>query len=396
MNQHTHHAQDSYYLEEGIWSRGRNALVFIALISWVACIAGYFMDQTRFFQSYVFGFLFTVSIPMGAMFFVMIGYLTGSAWSVPMRRFAENIMVSIGAGVLLFIPIALGVDHIYQWTQPNVIGDSSKAFYLSPKFFVVRAAIYFLIWIVVSTRIYKNSTLQDKTKAVKQMHTISSWSAPGLLLTFLTVSLAAFDWNMSLNPHWYSTMYGIYFFAGGGLAFMATWTLICIGFRNKGVLKNTINIEHYHDLGKWMFALVIFWAYIAFSQYLLIWYANIPEETVWFQARREGSWAYWSLALVFVHFVIPFLALIFRASKRNLQMLTIMAIWLLVAHFVDIYFQVMPTFNKQGISLHWLDFASVFACASVFGLVFWSGLKKNALLPIGDPRFEQGLHFENI
>ena len=396
MIHHTHHAQDSYYLDEGIWTRGRNALVFIALISWVACIAGYFVDQTRFFQSYLFGFLFSVSIPMGAMFFVMIGYLTGSAWSVPMRRFAENIMVSIGIGVVLFVPIALGLDHIYEWTKPNVIQDSSKAFYLSPKFFLIRAAIYFLVWIIVSTRIYKNSIDQDKTKDVKQMHNISSWSAPGLLFTFLTVSLAAFDWNMSLNSHWYSTMYGIYFFAGGGLAFMATWTLICIGFRNKGVLKHTINVEHYHDLGKWMLALVVFWAYIAFSQYLLIWYANIPEETVWFQARKQGSWAYWSLALVFVHFVIPFLILIFRATKRNFQMLTIMAIWLLVAHFIDTYFQVMPTFQKAGFSLHWLDFASLFACASVFGLVFWSRLRKNALLPIGDPRFEQGLNFENI
>src|SRR5258707_7670031 len=339
MIQHASHATDSYYIEDSLWLRGRNAIVFIALIAWAACIAGYFLEPTRFFQSYLLGFLFAISIPMGSMFFIMVGYLTGAAWSVPMRRFAENIMVSIGLGAVLFIPIALGLDKIYPWMHSGVITDAGKAAFLSPKYFNLRAAIYFLLWILFSTRIYKNSVEQDKTKSLQNMHNNSFWSAPGLLVTFLTVSLAAFDWDMSLDPHWYSTIFGIYFFAGGGLAFMATWTLICIGFREKGVLRNTINVEHYHDLGKWMFALTVFWAYIAFSQYLLIWYANLPEETEWFQARRVGSWGIWSLVLLFSQFIIPFFVLIFRASKRNLKVLTFAAIWLLGANFVYLYFQ---------------------------------------------------------
>jgi hypothetical protein len=201
---------------------------------------------------------------------------------------------------------------------------------------------------------------------------------------------------MSLDPHWYSTIFGLYCFAGGARSFMAAWFLICRWFRDKGVLANTINLEHYHDLGKWQYALTIFWAYIAFSQYLLIWYANIPEETIWFLHRFEGSWGPLSFAILFGHFIIPFLVLCFRSVKRNLKMMTIVSVWIMVFQFIDFYWQVMPTFHKQGIALHWLDLACLAAPMSAMALAFWSRLKAHALLPVGDPRFEQGLQFQNL
>jgi hypothetical protein len=334
------------------------------------------------------------------MFFVKVQYLTGSAWSIPMRRIAENIMVTVSLGFVLFLPILFGIHELYHWSHTDAVAHDAllkaKEPYLNTTAFTVRAFVFFAIWSIFAWRIYQQSTRQDKTRSVQQMHTISRWAAPGLLILFLSVTLASFDWSMSLDPHWYSTIFGIYCFAGGGLAFMSMWTLICIAFRRKGVLARTINLEHYHDLGKWMFALVVFWAYIAFSQYMLIWYANIPEETVWFIHRFEGTWAWMSTALLFGHFIIPFFLLLPRASKRNLNVLRFAAVWLLVFQYFDFYWQVMPTFTKQGVSFHWLDVATLAAVGSAFGLLFWNRMKAHAMLPVGDPRFEQAMHFQNI
>ena len=315
-----------------------------------------------------------------------------------MRRIAENLMVTIPLGAVLFLPIAAGIHDLYHWSHADAVAHDailqSKAGYLNEKWFGIRAVIFFALWTLWATRIYAHSTRQDKTKSLDQMHAISRWSAPGLLVLVLSVTLASFDWSMSLNPHWYSTIFGLYVFAGGARAFLSVWTLICLGFRGKGVLRNTINVEHYHDFGKWMFALTVFWAYIAFSQYLLIWYANMPEETIWYKVRLEGTWKWWSHLLLLGHFVVPFLGLVTRASKRNLNWLRGAAIWILVMQFVDFYFQVMPTFHKN-VSLHWLDFATIGAVGSAFALVFWFLVKRHALLPVGDPRFELGLRFHN-
>jgi hypothetical protein len=399
----THHhrqARDSYHIDMNVWTRGRNAIAFVAMVSWIAALAGYFSNPDRFFQSYLNGFLYFIGVPLGAIFFVMVQYLTGSAWSVPMRRIAENIMVSVPAAFLLFIPIALGLDHLYSWTQPEIMKlpvVAVKSGYLNPQWFTIRAAIYIALWSLWTWRIYSQSVKQDKTGSLEHMHTNSRWSAPGLLMLFLSATLAAWDWSMSLNPTWYSTIFGIYFLAGSGYVFIAVWTLICLWFRKKHILAHTINVEHYHDLGKWLFCMTVFWAYIAFSQYLLIWYANLPEETIYFRQRFEGTWAWWSWALLIGHFIIPFLALIMRATKRNVRALMAMALWIMAAHFVDIYWQVMPTwYHSKGVQLHWLDVACWLAVGSVYALVFWFRVRGSALLPIGDPRFEQGLHFENM
>jgi hypothetical protein len=400
MVHHGTHVRDSYQIDGDLWVRGRNAIAFIALISWVLTIAGYFIAPARFFQSYLAGFLFCIFIPLGAMFFIKTMYLTGAAWSVPMRRIAENIMITVPLGFLLFIPILLGIHHLYEWSHADVVAKDAllkaKSAYLNSNGFIIRAFVFFAIWSLWAWRIYQQSTKQDKTHSVAQMHTISRWSAPGLLLLFLTVTLASFDWSMSLDPHWYSTIFGLYCFAGGGLAFICVWTLICLALRKQGVLANTITIEHYHDLGKWMFALTIFWAYISFSQYVLIWYANIPEETIWYLHRFEGTWAWMSGALLFGHFIIPFFVLLPRASKRSPTVLAVMAIWLLFFQFVDFYWQVMPNFSPHGIALHWLDFTAPVAIGSAMALLFWNRMKAHALLPVGDPRFEQALQFTNL
>jgi hypothetical protein len=209
-------------MDPALYARGRNGIAFIALLSWIAAIAGYFIDPNRFFQSYLVGFLFSIFIPLGGMFFLMVMYLTGAAWSVTMRRVVENMVVTLPLGFLLVIPILLGMTNLYHWAHPGVTDHDSilraKAAYLNPTAFVWRSMVYFLLWSLWAVRIYKNSTKQDTTKSLDQMHALSRWSAPGLLMLVLSGTLAAFDWSMSLDPHWYSTIFGLYCFAGGAFS----------------------------------------------------------------------------------------------------------------------------------------------------------------------------------
>ncbi len=398
-----HHVQgkrDSFYLEDGLWMKGRNIITFIALAGLLACAVGFAVNRTQFLESYLVSFCFAVTIMLGGMFFVMVQYLTGSAWSITVRRFMETIIAGMPVALLLFIPIALGVHELYVWTHADVIASEpvvrAKAGYLNPEFFTLRAAIYIALWSLWALAIYNQSTKQDREKSINQMNACSRWSAPGLLLVTATGTLASFDWIMSLDPKWYSTIFGLYCLSGGALAFFGVLTLIALGMRRSGVLANSITDEHYHDLGKWMFALTVFWAYIAFSQYILIWYANIPEETIFFRNRMVGSWKTVSGVLLFGRFILPFLVLIFRSSKRKHKLLGIAAGWIIFMHFVDMYWLIMPNFSKAGIAPSWMDLGTLVGVVGVFGYAFWLRLRKKALVPVGDLRFEQGLNFENI
>lgn len=399
-----HHAvereRDNYQLDDAAWNKVRNAIAFLVLLGLAASAAGYFVDSAQFFRSWLVAFTSCTFIGLGALFFVMVQYLTGSAWSVTIRRFMESLSIMLPVGALLFLPVAFGVNSLYEWADlTKAAADpvlSKKMSYLNGQWFMIRAAIFFAIWSLWSIRIFRNSVKQDSTKSIAQMHIASSWSAPGILVVFLSGTLASFDWLMSLQPKWYSTIFGIYALSGGAWAFMAVLVLICLGFRNAGFLKNTITEEHYHDLGKWLFALTVFWTYIAFSQYLLIWYANIPEETIWYKQRFTGSWMILAGVEVFGHFLIPFFLLLNRSIKRNYAVLTFAAIWILAVHYLDHYWIVMPVFAKQGIAASWMDLACLVAVASVYALAFWFGLRKKSLVCVGDLRFEQGLAFENV
>lgn len=396
---HAATVSDNYQLESARWSTGRNVLILAALISIVACIAGYIQDPDRFFRSYLVAFTFTCTLGLGAFFFVMVQFLSGSAWSVTMRRIMENLMITLPLGALLFVPLAFGLHHIYSWTNPDLVKASeslrAKSDFLVPKMFIARTYGYFLLWSIWIFAIYRQSVKQDGQHSVQQMRVASRWSASGLLLVFLIGTLAAYDWLMSVEPSWYSTIFGLYYLADGAVLFFAVLILICLGFRKAGILKNAINIEHYHDLGKWLFAMTCFYTYMAFSQFLLIWYANIPEETQFYRHRMPGTWLYISLSLPFIRFFIPFFALLSRRAKRNLKVLGFMAAYSLVAVYLDMYWVVMPVYYPNGPQLHWLDLATLGAVVSIAGLVFWSRFRKQALVPVGDLRLEQSLHFEN-
>jgi hypothetical protein len=387
---------DTYQLDATRWAKGRNTLVLAVLISVIACIAGYLNDPVQFHRSYIIAFSYVAAAGIGAFFFVMVQYLSGSAWSVTMRRIMENIMVTLPACAILFIPIAFGLKDIYPWAD-HVANPfaGTKGKYLSENFFVLRTYIYFALWSIWIFAIYYQSTKQDTERSARQMNIIARWSAPGLFLAVVVGTLAAYDWLMSLEPHWYSTIFGLYILSGGALTFMSFVTLICMGFRRAGILKNSITLEHYHDLGKWLFALTAFYTYMGFSQYLLIWYANLPEETIWYRHRSVGSWLGISLAMPFIRFLIPFFVMLSRPAKRSMKMIAAFAIWSIIVEYIDLYWVVMPTYFKNGPQISWMDFATLAATLSICALVFWSRFRKNKLAPVGDLRFEQSLHFEN-
>ncbi len=407
MNQHStldrhvteHPHPDTYQMDVSRWTTGRNVLMFTALASVIACLAGYFTNPARLFQSYLVAFAFTSVIGLGAMFFVQVQFLTGSAWSVTMRRIMENVMITLPMGLILFIPVALGLEYIYPWMNQQLMQTNPtlklKAGFLNQNWFIIRTVIYFFLWSLWIGSIYRQSTRQDTERSIRQMHIASRWSAPGLFLVIAVGTLAAYDWLMSLEPTWYSTIFGLVTLADGGLAFMATVALICLGFRRAGILKNSITPEHYHDLGKWLFAMTAFYTYVAFSQYMLIWYANIPEETQWYRHRMGGSWLYVSLAMPFLRFLIPFFVLLSRPVKRSLTMIGVMSVWSLAVVYLDLYWVVMPTYYRDGVQPHWLDFATLAATVSICGLIFWGRFRRHKMVPVGDLRFEQSLHFEN-
>jgi hypothetical protein len=408
MSEHTHngahvhahsHGDNSYQMETARWTMGRNVLAFAALLAIIGCIVGYLQDPTRFFRSYMVAFAFTAVIGLGSFFFVMVQYLTGSAWSVTVRRIMENIMFTLPFGALLFLPVAFGLKDIYSWMNPELMATDPvlklKAGYLTQNFFVIRTYVFFALWSLWIFAIYRQSTKQDTEKSVRQMYIASRWSAPGLFLVVVIGTLAAFDWLMSVEPKWYSTIFGLYILSGGALAFMSIVTLVALGFRRAGMLKHAITREHYHDLGKWLFALTAFYTYIAFSQYLLIWYANLPEETIWYRHRIAGGWLPVGLAMPFIRFIIPFFTLLCRPAKRSLLVIGLMAGWSLIVEYIDLYWVVMPVYFKDGPQVHWLDFVTLAATVSLSGLVFWGRFKKHKMVPVGDMRFEQSLHFEN-
>ena len=390
---------DHYQLESARWSTGRNVLVLAALVSIVACIAGYIQDPDRFFRSYLVAFTYTCAMGLAAFFFVMVQFLTGSAWSVTTRRIMENLMITLPVGALLFVPLAFGLNHVYPWTNPDIIksteGLRAKSGFLVDKFFIGRTYGYFLLWSIWIFALYRQSTKQDSRHSYRQMQIASRWSAPGLFLVVAVGTMAAYDWLMSVEPGWYSTIFGLYYLADGAVLFFSVMILICLGFRQAGILDKEINIEHYHDLGKWLFAMTCFYTYVAFSQFLLIWYANIPDETQFYRHRMPGTWLYISLSLPFIRFFIPFFTLISRPAKRNLKIVGFMSVWSLIVVYLDFYWVVMPVYYPNGPQIHWLDFATLGAVVSVTGLVFWSRFRRHALVPTGDLRLEQSLHFEN-
>ena len=371
----------------------------VGIIGLILSGVGYFVDSHQFFHSYLTAFFFWLSIALGGLFFTMLHYIVNAKWSVVLRRLGENFMVLVRLMVVFAIPLVFGIKELFHWSDAELVATDhllqSKSGYLNLPFFIIRLCVYFVVWVLLATYLNRLSLNQDQSHSPSILRRARIMSAPGLILFALTTTFAAFDWLMSLDAHWYSTIFGVYIFAGAFLAFLSLMTLVTLQLRNNGVLENVVTQEHDHDLGKLMFAFTIFWGYMAFSQYFLIWYGNIPEETVWFLHRWENSWKTVTLVLVFGHFIIPFFVLFPQGSKRNALVLKIMAIWLLLMHWVDLYWIVMPSLHSHDVHLSWIDLATMVGIGGVFIWYFWARLAKQPLVPVNDPGLQKSINFTN-
>jgi hypothetical protein len=387
--------------EDGVrFARITGAVGLVAMLAAVVLAVLSPGGWQRFLHAYLVNFCFLLSLALGALFFVLLQHLTRSGWSVVLRRLAESIAGAMPMLALLAVPILLGVQVLYDWSRPEAVAADHllqlKQAYLNVPFFALRMVVYFAVWVSLARFFRRTSIRQDSTGDVKLTLTMQKLSAPGMLLFALTVTFAAFDLLMSLEPNWYSTIFGVYYFSGCVVGFCALLAVSVALVQRSGRLTQAVTAEHYQDLGKLIFAFVVFWAYIAFSQYMLIWYANIPEETVWYLERQTGDWAYVSLALLFGHFVVPFLALISRYPKRRPRMLVVAAVWVLLMHWIDIYWLVMPGLTEGRASPHLQDLLCLVGLGGLCVAAVLYKMAAHSLVPERDPRLAESLAFENV
>lgn len=382
----------------------------MAVVGLGATLASAFGEnKARAMFSYLWAFEVMLAIALGALGFVLIQHAVRAGWSTVVRRLAETAMVTLPVFILLFIPIvALGMHELYPWSAHTDAILEKKRWFLTTPFFLGRAVLYFVIWSAFAWFLYNASVKQDATsdgsaEQKKLTHLMWKLSVGGIFIYALTQSFQAIDWMMSLQPHWYSTIFGVYFFAASILSFFAFVTLVSMGLQRAGVLKDAITTEHFHDLGKFVYGFTVFWAYIAFSQFILIWYANIPEETEFFMVRVEGGWHWVSYALPLGHFFLPFLFLLSRHVKRNRKALAAACVWMLFMHCMDLYWLILPNFGTHGeghheahLALSYLDVTALLGMAGAFLAAFGFFLNKNKVVAINDPRLVESLAHENF
>jgi len=372
--------------------------VAVGAVGMGASLALGMSDWMQFYYSYLVAFMFFLSLGLGGMFFTLVHFATKAGWSVVVRRLAENVMGTLPIFILLFIPIAIGVNDIFHhWTHAPADDTlvAGKAGYLNVPFFYARAVAYLAIWTFISWWFLKKSVLQDQSGDHDVTRKLQSRSAPALIFFSLTLTFAAIDWMMTLDPHWYSTIYGVYYFAGALVAIFSTLALLVLGLQRTGMMRNVVTTEHFHDLGKYQFAFVVFWAYIAFSQYMLIWYANIPEETLWIRHRTENGWENITGILMLGHFLIPFFFLMPRTVKRIPKLVGLAAVWLLAVHYVDLYWLIMPV-HHHHLHVSLMDLTTFVAVGGFFLAALGWQFQRHSVLAVKDPRLSESLAFENM
>lgn len=358
-------------------------------------VAAYVFEPVRAAFDSVILYLFMVSIAVGALFLIALEYITGAVWSVPMRRVNEFLAGLAPFLLLLVAPLFLHLHELFHWTHPELVQADTllqgKSPYLNIGFFSVRTLVFLAVWIAFSYLFVHNSTSQDVTNDPKLTRKNVILSAVFLPLFALTITFTAIDWGMSLDPHWFSTIFGVYYFSGTVLAAVSAATLIVVLLHEGGQLPG-LRRDHLYSLGALMFAFLNFWAYIAFSQFLLIWYANIPEETVWFMARWQNGWQVVSVVLIVMHFAVPYFVLLPQEAKMDTRRLKWMAVWLLVARAVDLYWLVMPAHSPTA-GVSWTEIGFPFVgVGMIILLISWKSKRYN-FVPIGDPKLQRGLDF---
>jgi hypothetical protein len=365
----------------------------IALVVGIGCVAlAYLTDPTRASFANLIGLLLLASIASGSVFLVALEYLAGAVWSVPMRRVTEFLAATMPFLLLAALPLFFQLERVFPWIHPHGdAGEANRSQYLNVPFLLVRFGVIYLVWLVFQRLFTRNSVKQDENKDAR----LTTWNirlgAVFMPVFAVTITLTAVDWAMSLEPHWYSTIFGVYYFSGTVLAALAAATLIVVLLHERGLLTG-LRRDHFYSYGALIFAFTNFWAYIAFSQFLLVWYANIPEETIWFLKRWQHGWQWVSIALIVVRFAIPYAFLLSQSAKMNLRRLKIMAVWVLAGHVLDLYWLVMPAYSESPV-LSWMDVGFPLAIFGLVVVVLAAKMRRVPVVPVGDPKLQRGLDF---
>ncbi len=377
---------------------GKRALM-VGAAAGAACLVGVFMDPIQFFRSYHVAFVFWVGVPVGCLAILMLHHLSGGAWGIVIRRILEAATRTLPVMSLLFFVLLLGMKDLYVWARPEAVAADAvlqaKSPYLNVPFFVIRGGIFFAAWILLAGTLNKWSRAQDSRPDTEDsLRRYQLLSAPGLAVVVLTVTFASVDWLMSLEPHWFSTIFGALVLVGQTLGAFALAIAVLLALSRRPPLSEALEAVHLHDLGKLLFAFVMVWAYFAFSQFLIIWAGNLPEEIPYFLRRLQGGWQWAGLAVVVLHFALPFLLLLPRATKRNTRLLLRVAILLVLMRFVDTYWMTAAAFNESLADVHWMDLAAPVAIGGLWVFLFTRELARRPLLPLGDPFLKEALAHE--
>ena len=376
----------------------RRALV-VGIAGVAICVLGAFFDSEQFFRSYLLAYVFWAGIALGCFAILMLQHMSGGAWGLVIRRVLESATRTFPLLAVLFIPIAIGVRSIYIWAGPHA-GEGNEALqhaldhkapYLNVPFFIGRAVFYFAIWILLSYLLNKWSLEQDRTRHRPLTTRLQGISGPGLVLYGFTVTFASIDWIMSLEPQWFSTIFGVLVMGGQGLSAMAFIIAVVVVLSRYKPLSEVIKPSHLHDLGKLMLAFLMLWAYFGFSQFLIIWSGNLPEEIPWYVRRLQTSWKWVGLAIVLLQFALPFVLLLSRDLKRNSRTLVTVAVAVIVMRLVDLIWLTVPEFHEGAFRIHWMDLLMPIGVGGLWLAYFAYQLKQRPLLPMGDPYLEEAL-----
>jgi hypothetical protein len=388
--------------------RIQRAALLVGVAGLAVCVAGFFVDRDQFFRSYLFGYLFWLGMALGCLGVLMLNHVVGGRWGVVSRRLLEAGTRTTPLMAILLIPILFGIGSLYLWSRADLVQHDRvlqmKQPYLNVPFFISRLAIYFAIWMSYGIALRRWSLQQDRTGDPLLINRMKNWSAPGLIVFTLSGSFAFFDLIMSLEPHWFSTIYGAMFLVGQMLESFAFVIAVLVLLSRRKPFQEILTAQHFLDLGNLMLAFTCLWAYLSFSQFLIIWAGNLPEEIPWYMRRLFGGWGVVAVLLVVCHFFVPFIILLQRFVKQDPAILQKVALAMIAMRLIDVFWLVMPAFSQPefkrvGFHLSWMDFAAPIGVGGIWIAAYIWNLKKYPLVPVGDPRLAsppnamvEGLH----
>ncbi|MDE0837592.1 MAG: hypothetical protein OSB41_00925 [Kiritimatiellae bacterium] len=358
-------------------------------------VVALFFDKTRSqaFESYLLSFAFIASFGLGSLFLLLLQNVCGGRWGISIRRLLEAAAGTLPFTALLLIPIFLGMSSLYEWARPEAAHDhviQLKAAYLNVPAFILRSVIFFAIWSFIVNRLLTWTRAEDRGDALASAK-FGMFSAPCIVIYALTMTFASFDWLMSIEAHWFSTMFGVRYGAGAALGSIALAVIVLNKIKDIEPIKSVVRFQLCSDLGNLMLAFTMFWAYVSFSEFLIIWSANLPEERFWYAERLQGGWQVLSLALIISHFFIPFLFLMNRSIKKRLDRLAKLAVFILFARFLDFAWTVIPSFHTEGMRIHLLDVTTFFGLLGIWLFVYFRGLSSRPLIAALSPRMKEVL-----